>query len=370
MTWTHFHTTLAHALWCVIMVCGTSLEQALAQGDTSAVRKVNTLVIPLAGYTPETGFGGGLSGIVQFKDPKSDSLTPYSTVQLTAGITTNGQWMVALPFDIYFNQRVHQITGELSAQKSKLRFFGVGHTAATQTDERFEALILRARMQYLKKLDAHLYLGGRWWYENYEVVQSEDGGLLADNRIAGSERHTSSGPGINLVVDDRDQIYYPEKGHYLELVVHDQRQHWGSDYNYLRYRLDARAFQRIGRRQILATMLFGDFIRGEAPYPQLPNIGSLKRMRGYYEGRYRDYQLSMLQMEDRIRVHRLFALSVFGSIAYMNNAQFDLKEPGWHVAGGLGLRYFWNPASRTTIRLDMALGSGKPLFYLAVGEAF
>jgi hypothetical protein len=331
---------------------------------------VNTLVIPLAGYTPETGFGGGLSGIVQFKDPKSDSLTTYSTVQLTAGITTNGQWMVALPFDIYFNQRVHQITGELSAQKSKLRFFGVGHTAATQTDERFEALILRARMQYLKKLDAHLYLGGRWWYENYEVVQSEDGGLLAENRIAGSERHTSSGPGINLVVDDRDQIYYPEKGHYLELVVHDQRQHWGSDYNYLRYRLDARAFQRIGRRQILATMLFGDFIRGEAPYPQLPNIGSLKRMRGYYEGRYRDYQLSMLQMEDRIRVHRLFALSVFGSLAYMNNAQFDLKEPGWHVAGGLGLRYFWNPASRTTIRLDMALGSGKPLFYLAVGEAF
>ncbi|MEN9640500.1 MAG: hypothetical protein RLZZ262_2369 [Bacteroidota bacterium] len=336
----------------------------------SSNKKLRTLVIPLLGYTPETGLGGGCSGVGQFKTAQNDSLTPYSTIQMTAGITINGQWMVAIPYDLYFKGRTHQITGEISAQKSKLRFFGVGHLAALQTNERFEALIYRARVQYLKKIDPHLYIGGRWWYENYQVTESTPNGLLESGRIAGSEKHTTSGPGLNILIDSRDQIYYPEKGHYLELVLHDQRRHWGSDYDYLRYRFDGRSYRRISKKQILATMLFGDFIRGEAPYPQLPQIGSLKRMRGYYEGRFRDAHLIMCQMEDRIRIHRLFAITVFGSVAYMNNTDFSLPDPGLHLAGGLGLRYFWNPASRTTFRLDMALGQGKPLFYLTVGEAF
>lgn len=366
MTFIPIHRLLSAPLW---LVCCLSAGMALGQSDSST-KKVRKLIIPLLGHTPETGLGAGLSGVAQFKTARTDSLTPYSTVQLTAGITVNGQWMIAAPYDLYFKGRTHQITGEISAQKSKLRFFGVGHLPELQTNERFEALIYRARVQYLKKVDPHLYIGGRWWYENYQVTESAAGGLLEGRRIAGSEHHTASGPGLNILIDDRDHVYYPEKGHYLELVLHDQRRHWGSDYDYLRYRFDARAFHRLSKKQILATMLFGDFIRGEAPYPQLPQIGSLKRMRGYYEGRYRDNQLILCQIEDRIRIHRLFALHLFGSLAYMNNKDFGLPQPGWHAGGGLGLRYFWNPASRTTFRLDMALGQGKPLFYLTVGEAF
>lgn len=357
-----------HKRFAVIVFIALMRVCCIAQSDSSKI-KIKKLIVPLLGYTPETGFGGGLSGIVQFKTAP-DSLTPFSTAQLTCGITANGQWVVALPYDLYFSGRTHQITGEISAQKSKLRFFGVGHVPETQTNERFEAMIYRARAQYLKKVDPHLYIGGRWWYEQYRVTESTANGLLAEGAIAGSEQHTTSGPGINLLVDNRDHVYYPEKGHYLELVLHDQRAHWGSDYNYLRYRIDARRFRPIGQRQVLATMLFGDFIRGNAPYPQLAQIGSLKRMRGYYEGRYRDQHLLLYQIEDRIRIHRLFAIALFGSAAYMNNAQFDLPQPGWHLAGGLGLRYFWNPASRTTLRLDMAVGQGKPLFYISVGEAF
>jgi outer membrane protein assembly factor BamA len=337
--------------------------------DTSAQR-IKKLMVPLAGYSPETGFGVGASGLAQFKIQPSDTVSPYSTAQITAGITINGQWLLALPFDLYFQQRKHQITGECSAQKSKLRFYGIGHLPELQGNERFESSIFRARVQYLKKVDAHLYIGGRWWYEQYSYDEQQADGLLASGRILGGENHRVSGPGLQIVVDNRDQIYYPQRGHFLEISMHDQRKHWGSDYSYLRYRLDARKFIPIQRTHVVGMMVFGDFIRGQAPYTQLPAIGSLKRMRGFYEGRFRDHQLILLQLEERWKFHRLLALHFFGSAAYMNNFNFSLKTPGFHTAYGLGLRYFWNPKSRTTIRFDAAFGSDKPLFYLSVGEAF
>jgi len=360
----------AHGAFALLLILWSTSGVFGQITESNNVIRVHKLLLPLAGYTPETGFGFGASAIGQFKMAQNDSLTPYSTLQVTAGITTNGQWMLAAPFDLFFKQRLHHITGEISAQKSKLRFFGVGHLAELQTDERFEALIYRARAQYLKKIDRHLYIGGRWWFEQFNTTQVSEGGLLEKQVIAGVEKHISSGPGLQILIDDRDFINYPEKGHYLEIVMHDQRRHWGSDYAYMRYRFDARVFQKLGRRQVFAAMLFGDFLRGEAPFQQLPQIGSLKRMRGYYEGKFRDHQLLLAQVEERIRLHRLFALHVFGSVAYMNNQQFDLENPGWHAAGGVGIRYFWNQESKTTLRLDMAFGSGKPLFYLAVGEAF
>jgi hypothetical protein len=102
----------------------------------------------------------------------------------------------------------------------------------------------------------------------------------------------------------------------------------------------------------------------------MTGVGGDKRMRGYLEGRFRDKNLALLQLEYRLRLSDRWAFAAFGSTAFIENSltEFSIENAKW--TGGAGIRYFFDPKKRMTIRIDAAFNGKTVLPYLSVGEAF
>jgi outer membrane translocation and assembly module TamA len=107
------------------------------------------------------------------------------------------------------------------------------------------------------------------------------------------------------------------------------------------------------------------------PVRSLASFGGANRMRGYYDGRYKDLNQLLLQGEYRFPlVWKLSAVAFAGTgsvaASFSEYALNDLK-----YSYGAGLRIPLDRKERLNMRLDYGIGQGKNNgFYLQLGEAF
>ena len=273
------------------------------------------------------------------------------------------------------------MSGEIGYYDYSYYFYGVGAGNEAGRKELFDVRIPRFRINYLRKIESHIFLGARWWFEEYDIHHLPAESWLNDPSIPGGKGHRTSGPGIVAVWDNRDNIYYSLSGNYIEIVTHHQDKIWGSEFNYVRMRVDYRQFIRTAKTQALGLHVFGDFIAGEVPFSQMPAAGNNKRMRGYYEGRYRDKNAWILETEYRGYFWKRWGAAAFFNYAFLANhvTSFNTKQD--YASAGGGIRFAFDREKRVNVRLDFALPIGdkqnpekdlfqKTLLYFTIGEAF
>ncbi len=98
-------------------------------------------------------------------------------------------------------------------------------------------------------------------------------------------------------------------------------------------------------------------------------LGSGKKLRGYYEARFRDENAALLQTELHVNVWKRLSAVVFGGIGVLGNSQQLLRVNAPKAAGGAGLRIRIND-DRLNIRADYGIGNNSTGLYLTMGEAF
>ena len=110
---------------------------------------------------------------------------------------------------------------------------------------------------------------------------------------------------------------------------------------------------------------------GDVPFNQLAQLGGVARMRGYFEGQYRDKTYAMTQVEYRIMplFWRLGAV-LFAGIGEVAGRFRDFDLAHLKVSVGAGLRYALDPAERIHIRVDAGVGPGTWGLAVNVLEAF
>jgi hypothetical protein len=353
---------------CALITCAITI---IASNNLMAQKltELPLIAFPVGGYTPETRWGIGLAASYHFQINKEDTISPFSQMQLGAVITQNKQQVYSLPFNIYWKQRKHQAYGEITYSNYLYYFFGT-QSMPQDDKERYDSKFLRVRLNYLKKVRPNLFIGARWWLNDFKITDYSTEGNLIKGMVPGSQGGTASGPGVIVLLDNRNKVYYTTSGRYLELVYHNQDNIFGSDFNYHRYRFDTRKFIPFSEKSTLGIQLFGDFLQGNVPFFEMTGVGGEKRMRGYLEGRFRDKNLVLLQLEYRYRLSERWAFAAFGSSALIENSisNYSVENTKW--TGGAGVRYFFDPKKRMTIRLDAAYNGKTVLPYLSVGEAF
>ncbi len=356
------HNSCVLITWAFICFTSTNL---LGQKLT----ELPLIGFPIGGYTPETRWGIGLAGSYHFQISKKDTISPVSQIQIGAVVTQNKQQVYSLPYSIFWKERAHQVYGELTYSNYLYYFFGT-QSQPQEEKERYDSQFLRFRFNYLKKIRPNIYAGARWWLNDFKITDFADDGNLIKGFVPGSNGGTASGPGLIVLLDSRNKIYYTTTGSYLELVFHSQDKLFGSDFKYQRYRFDARQFFPLSNKAVLGIHVFGDFMNGNVPFFEMTGVGGDKRMRGYLEGRFRDKNLALLQLEYRFRLSERWAFAAFGSTALIEStiAEFSVENTKW--TGGAGIRYFFDPKKRMTIRIDAAYNGKTVLPYISVGEAF
>ena len=335
------------------------------------IRKSSFIALPLAFYTPETRFGGGAATLYAFRfRNQSDSSRP-SQIQLGGAYTAEKQLLSYLPFQLFLKDAKYNVYGELGYYRYFFYFFGIGNDASDER-ESFNVNFPRVRLSALKLVAPNLYVGGRYWFDNYQIAKVEEGGLLETQNITGNQGGTVSSLGAVATYDSRDNIFFAKEGVLAEFSLMNNSTALGSDFNFTRVSLDAATYFTNKFDHTFAVNAYTSFIFGDAPFNELAMLGGTKKLRGFYEGRYRDKKLWMVQGEYRMpELYWRLGLVVFGGVGSVAEEFSDFKNNQVHYTFGSGLRVLLSEKERINIRIDVGIDEQfNVLPYITVSEAF
>ncbi len=357
----------------VFMLASGRVEASVADttGKAPWIRKSSLIPIPIVYYTPETRFAGGLAALYTFRfRNQADDERPS---QLTLGFayTQENQLLLYLPFQLFSKNQTWQFSGELGFYRYVYQFYGIGNDTRQEDKETYDVDFPRIRMNALRLVAPHHYLGLRYWWDDYRITRTESGGLIDQDGVVGKNGGVISGAGLVWNYDSRNNLFYPTRGFWAEAEAYFNTQVLGSDFNFSRYSIDAVAYFSKSEKRVWAVNAWLVHLRGEVPFQQLAFIGGPKKMRGYFEGRFRDKNLWILQGEYRAWVKGPVGAAFFGGMGSVAPSPGALFHRKIHFTFGLGLRFLLSKRDLINLRLDVAGNeSGQVFPYLTVKEAF
>lgn len=331
-------------------------------------KRLTAFPFPVIYYAPETRFVGGVAGVATFRfKPDSLSARPSS---VTAGVayTQNRQLLLYANFNLFYDNARWYAYGEAGYYKYSYKFFGISQSETPEV--LYGVDYPRIKLNVSRRFLPHFYAGLGYQFEDYKIRDTAVLGPLANDAIPGNRGSRTSGIGPQLIYDSRDTVLFPSRGAFGTASWLNNGPAWGGDHSFNKYVLDVSFYHRLFPKIILALNSYNSFVTGDAPFQQQSLLGGNKRMRGYYEGRYIDQNLAVLQGEARFPVWKRFGGVVFGGTCALGNETSFLRLDDVKYSYGAGLRFNVVRKDHLNLRLDYALGPGTSGVYFTVGEAF
>ena len=324
---------------------------------------------PYAFYSPETQFAFGVGGILYFRAGADTGLRP-SKVLLSAYYTSNQQYKVTASHDLFVSSNRTAGTIDLSFGEFIDKFYGVGPETPDTGNPAYLLQLLSFDASVTRRVgESAIRLGGLVRAEFQNNIDKQDNGFLVGDSVRGSDGGWIVGIGADGVWDSRDNVFYPSRGAYSEVRVTFYEPALGGDFKFLETIADLRWYVTVGR-QVLGIQAYSAAVRGEPPYFKLPKLGGGARMRGYYDGRYRDRTYTTAQVEYRSSLFWRIGFAAFAGVGDVARDYSDYHLPSFKTSLGFGVRYLFDPKERINIRADFGFGRNTSGVYFAIEEAF
>lgn len=360
------------------------------ESDSTEKKSRNFAVLPLIFYTPETSWAFGLGGTYSFRFKNEPETSRPSQFVTGLSYTLENQILSYLSFQLFKDDERYKIYGEVGYYRYFFYFYGVGNDEDIIYDEEndrfsayrepYDVIFPRVKLNALREVYPNLYVGVQGWFDNqrFTGIDSSSLGRLKTGTLTGSDGGVIAQLGTVVNYDDRNNVFYPTDGHLIELLATFNSKALGSDFNFQRYAFDAAKYITFKDKHTIALHATGDFIFGDAPFFQLAELGGTKRMRGYFQGRYRDNNAVIIQAEYRVPILQntiksgffkdRFKIAVFGSLGNVapTIGEFDLSNTRY--AYGAGLRFRLTDAG-INLRLDYGRTAQGSNFYVTFNEA-
>lgn len=326
---------------------------------------------PLLGYTPETRLYFG-AGLVWYLPPSKKYPGTNPSVLKAVGVyTLNKQIESNITGESWLRNNKYKLNYSTSYYKFPDSFFGVGNN--TQTNERefygFDFFNFLANAQQLT--GPHIYSGLRLFIENTKMYDIEPGGLFDSLEFVGENGGWNNGIGPWFTLDTRDNIYYPLKGFMIDISAVPHGSFLGSAYNYTHIELEYSQFFRIQKNDAFAFNIYAEGVPGNVPFNRMAELGGENKMRGHFEGKYRDKYYLTAQAEYRVTIWKYFAVHLFGGLGEVASTIDAFSLPGLKYSYGIGGRLFIVPEDKVSIRMDYGFnGEGGGGLYITFREAF
>jgi len=317
-------------------------------------------------YKSTTSFaiGGGFTGL--YKWDRQDTTLPQSSMSLFFNASITGMLKLSLDGNNYMKHDRQRWDYELKLENLPMDFWGIGFHNGSRNEMKssYRQIRLSLKADYLFRLAPSFYVGPDLRFQHSHSFK-----VKAPEYLNGQDYDiTSTGVGAVVQYDSRDFALNAYRGNFfkVEQLVFPK---FMNAYWFNSTELTYQAFRPVWKGCILAMDLHGQLsYGGPVPWTMLALAGSDGRMRGYYEGRYRDRNILEGQVE--LRQH-LF--SRFGMVLWAGGANVF---PDWdHIymnqvlpTFGTGVR--WEFKHRINVRLDFGLTRNKPGFEFGINEAF
>ncbi len=355
----------------VFMSILTNVQAQEKENDKvqDSTKNLRITAFPVVFYLPETGLGYGGLGLSTFRLPGESKESRPSSIQLGLTLTTKKQFLLFMPYEFYLDDEKWRFTGEIGYYKYFYNYFGRGINSDVENEETYTADFPRFRLKTYREIMPRLSVGLGYEFDGFNVLKPEPGGILESSNEIGKEGGTISNLGLLALFDNRDNIFYPTKGWFVEGSFYTSASFLASTFSYNKFELDARYYQKIKEQQVLATNVFLGTRSENTPFEDLNYLGT-KRSRGFDNRRYLDNTELTLATEYRFPIWRRFKGAVFGSTSTVSPSLSDLPSSTYRSAVGGGLRYVLNKKEGTRIRVDYGISGDGGQFYFTINEAF
>jgi outer membrane protein assembly factor BamA len=352
-------------------------DDAIVKTDTiGSDKKLQIIGLPLIFYTPETELGFGVAGQMFFLRRSNVYNSRLSNAWMNLIYTTQKQIIFDFKPQLYFLKGDYFLDAAYKYKVFPNSFWGIGNTTVEEDKEQYNMTSNELRISYLKRLPPTLNFGFEYIFENHDITEVdttlENGspGKLVSGDIPGSQGARISGVGVIFNLDSRDNIYSPLKGNYVQFNARFSSEIIGATHNYVKYILDLRTYLTMGKRGVLALQLFLEDNYGDVPFQDQAWFGGGERGRGYFNGRFIDERMYVVQAEYRYTLSNRFKLGAFalmGEVTDVHKKYFNDIKPSF----GAGIRFQVIKSNPTLIRLDYGIGKdGQSGIYFGVNEAF
>ena len=338
--------------------------------NTDEQKKSDLIFLPIIFYTPETKIAFGIGGMYNLRASEGGLRSRPSSFRAGVIYTQKKQFIIEFGLDLYPKSEKFHLMGNFSFSKYLDRFYGIGNNTSEDMREDYTSRIARISLNLQKSVLPKLNIGIQYEFEYNKVIEVEEAGELAKGEILGSEGGTTSGIGLLINWDTRNNIFFPSSGDFYQLSAILFRSALESDYDFTRCNLDLRKYFPLFSSHVLALQGYLNIITGNPPFQMLSLIGSQNWMRGYYRGRFRDKSMIAFQMEYRMPVWGRFGLVGFVGFGDVADKVSNLEPRNFKYSAGFGLRYLLSRKEKINVRLDIGFGKESSGVYVAVSEAF
>ena len=358
----------------------------VAQDTTKKDRNGTFLLLPIITFAPETSLRLGVLGGYYFRPRGASPKTQLSTLRFPISYTLENQARIRFSYSIFMRENRHIFDGHVEWFLFPLFFYGIGPDAQEEDEELFTSEALSVNFNYFRNIKGFAFLGFRYIYYNSNITEVKPEGLLSqEGLVPGNTGGASSGVGLMLRIDSRDNRINSAKGVFMETAVTTYQGEFGSDFEYTKYELDVRKYFGImdGKRVIAIQGRF-EHNWEEPPFENLALLGGDEIMRGHYLGRFRDKSFWSAQAEYRFPLFRekwidnrsripfaqRWGMVAFAGLGAVTPDLTNIDLTKTKTSYGIGFRYLAIPKERLNIRVDFGFGTQKPGFYLNIREAF
>lgn len=144
-----------------------------------------------------------------------------------------------------------------------------------------------------------------------------------------------------------------------------------SENRYSKLIFDYRNYYTFQKKFILVWRFYNSFTFGTPPFFDYSLVGGDTYARGITYGRYRDKNMSFVQVETRLPLFWRLGFTVFGGATGIYSNFDALNQFAVKSNLGLGLRFQIDKKENINLRFDYAIGSnGQDGFYVGFGESF
>lgn len=367
--------TLFFLTFSSLAFCQSKLEKMIdkmydkIEGDSAKPKKNSFFALPIWGVYPETGWQLGVSLVYLYRN-KNDSNTRPSLIRLNAQTTELDQYSIRPYIDIFTKQNKYNIKASYTFKKFNEYYWGIGNETPNNDKALYDFSQNRLQFRITKQVLKGIYLGVQSEQNFTNGFNFKGDSLFEKKEVIGNNGSFTSGLGLVVSFDTRNQIYYPTKGHFIDITTLFNQAIFGSDFIFNNLSIDARKYFKLWNKNVLALQGFANLNDGNIPFKQLATIGSESYMRGYYNGRFRDNNAMAFQAELRKKVWGPISLTFFGgfgNVASQTSLLFTNVKQNY----GIGFRVIAIRREHVNIRIDYGRGeNGIQGFYFTMNEAF
>jgi hypothetical protein len=343
--------------------------------DTTSIADPKFIFYPTLAYAPETSWEVGFSTLFVYYANR-DTTNRLSEISGFSFFTLERQYGFWFDHALYTQGNKWFWLGRSRIQSFPLLYYGIGNQTTSEPLARFDADQIFLKQRILRQVLPNFFFGLELDLQrinNVTFKRESNATPFIPPRGAGGS--TNLGIGLGIVYDNRHNILNVRNGFFSELALLRYEPTFGSSFSFQTIISDTRIYRPLGKRNVIAGQLFGQFTSGDVPFNQLALMGGETLMRGYYTGRYRDKNYIATQLELRFLPLPLsftdrIGMGVFGGTGTVFDSpkSFDLNTFVWKA--GAGARFLLFPNKDVYTRFDVAFTREGQGYYLFIGEAF